>query len=85
MPSGDVTLSLEKIEHIGIKNIADLKTYNMSRVGNRVMHIMEFNDGGALEVTLLFVGPRAAKIEVFRGNKLALQRLGNDIIVGQMT
>jgi hypothetical protein len=83
-PEGDVTLNLERLEHVGIKNIGDLKNYTMSRIGNRVMHLMEFADGGTLEVTLLFVAPNAARLEVFRGNRIALRRVGNDIIVGQM-
>ena len=83
-PSGELFLNMDRIGHIGIKNIADLKTYNMNRVGNRLMHVMEFANGGTLEVTLLIVAPGAAKIEVFKGCKIALQRVGDDLIVGEM-
>ena len=82
--SGDLFLSLDSIGHIGIKNIADLKTYNMSRMGNRLMHVMEFANGGTLEVTLLLVAPGTAKVEIFKGHKIALQCVGDDLIIGEM-
>jgi hypothetical protein len=46
---------------------------------------MEFANGGNLEVTLLIIAPGIAKVEVFRGHKIALRRIGDDLIVGQMT
>ena len=82
--SGDLFLSMDKIGHIGIKNIADLKAYNMSRVGNRLMHVMEFANGGTLEVTLLVVAPGTARVEVFKGHKIALQYVDEDLIVGEL-
>jgi hypothetical protein len=74
---------MDRLEHIGLKNIADLKSYNMSRVGNRLMHLMEFANGGTLEVTFLIVGPNTAKVEVFKGQNISLQRSGNDLTIGQ--
>src|SRR5262249_42515845 len=82
--SGDVYLKMDRLENIGLKNIGDLASYNMNRVGNRVMHHIEFANGGTLEVTLLIVGPNAAQVEVFKGQNLSLQRVGNDLIVGEM-
>ena len=83
-PSGDVALRIDRLEHIGLKNIADLKSYNMSRVGNRIMHLMEFANDGTLELTLLLVGSNSARIEVFKGQHVSLERVGNDLLVGQM-
>jgi hypothetical protein len=82
--SGDLLLSTDRIGHIGIRNIADLKAYNMSRVGNRLMHVIEFSNGGTLEVTLLVVAPGTAKVEIFKGHKIALQYVDDDLIVGEM-
>ena len=67
--TGEMDIRLGKVRYIGIENIADLKTYNMNRMGNRVMHIMEFNNGGSCEVTYLAAGPNAGKLEVFRTTK----------------
>jgi len=84
-PAGDIYLKMDSIRGIGLQNIADLASHNLSRVGNRLMHIVEFANGGNLEVTLLIIAPGIAKVEVFRGHKIALRRIGDDLIVGQMT
>jgi hypothetical protein len=81
--TGEMDIHLGKVRYIGIENIADLKTYNMSRMGNRVMHIMEFNDGGSCEVTYLVAGPNAGKLEVFRTNKARVSLEASGAIVGQ--
>jgi hypothetical protein len=73
---------MDRLERIGLKNIADLKSYNMSRVGNRLMHLIEFANGGTLEVTLLILDSNSARVEIFKGQKISLQRAGNDLIVG---
>jgi hypothetical protein len=82
--SGDVALRMGRFERIDLKNIADLKSYNMGRIGNRLMHLMEFANGGTLEVTLLIVGPNSVQVESFRDQNISLYRAGNDLFVGPM-
>jgi hypothetical protein len=81
--TGEMDIRLGKVRYIGIENIADLKTYNMSRMGNRVMHIMEFNNGGSCEVTYLAAGSNAGKLEVFRTTRARVTLEESDAIVGQ--
>src|SRR5262249_2177339 len=83
--SGETYLGMDRFENIGLKNIGDLKAYSMSRVGNRLMHVMQFANGGMLEVTLHIVGPNTARIEVFKAHNVSLQRVGTDLIVGHAT
>lgn len=64
-----ISVDLGKIKSIGIENILDLKAYNMSREGDRIMHVLEFSDGGTCEVTYLVTG----KLEVFNGHRLSVQ------------
>ena len=71
------------VDNIGLRNIADLRAHHISRVGNRIMHIMEFHDGGTCEVTFVLVGDNRAKVELFQGNHVGLSRVGNDIVISQ--
>ena len=75
---------MRTIERIGLKNIDDLKSHTMSRVGNRLMHLMEFSNGGTLELTLLIVGLSSTQIEIFRGQRISLHRVEDDLFVGAM-
>ncbi len=79
-PKGEIKVNLAAIKSVGIKNITDLKTYHKSQYGNRVMHIMEFNDGGTCELTYLTDGT----LEVFRGDKISVQVTdGQHVVIGQ--
>ena len=75
---------MRTIERIDLKNIGDLKSHTMNRVGNRPMHLMEFANGGTLELTLLIVGLNSTQIESFRGQTISLHRVENDLFVGAM-
>jgi hypothetical protein len=80
-PDGSVALDVGTIKRIGIKNIGDLKTYVKSRVGDRVMHIFEFEDGGTCEVTYLTSGT----LELFTGQAIETEADDDgNIIIGQI-
>jgi hypothetical protein len=70
-----------QIKSIGIRSILDLKSYHKSQVDDRVMHIIEFNDGGTCEVTYLTNG----KLDLFHGTKIRthLNPQEGAIVVGQ--
>lgn len=79
-----LTINLEAIESVGIKNILDLKAYNMSRDGDRVMHIFEFHDGGHCELTFSYIGLDTGKLEVFRAHRACVDISGGtQITIGK--
>lgn len=82
LSSDGVHVDFGTIKSIGIKNIFDLKSYHKSQVGDRIMHIIEFNDGGTCEVTYLINGT----LELFEGTQIQFQLdPGNAaIIIGQV-
>jgi hypothetical protein len=78
------TVSLEGVDHIGVSNILDIRTYSIRRVGDRIQHLLEFNDGGRLELKVAMTMPKAATLVVLRGERVAVQRVGNGLFVGQI-
>lgn len=80
---GSFRLNFETIGSIGIDNIIDLKSHSISRIGNRVMHLIEFNAGGTCEVTFLITSPTNARLELFQGTGIAVRGDGTTVYIRQ--
>jgi hypothetical protein len=79
-PDGSVTADLGQIKRVGILNIFNLKSYARSQVDDRIMHVIEFDDGGTCEITYLTDG----KLEVFHGQHIQATLDDNGtVIIGQ--
>jgi hypothetical protein len=84
-PNGDVVLEPSRIGKVSLEHIIDLKSYSISRVRDRIMHVMEFQDGGTCEITYLLKPDGTALLEVFQGNRVKTKICPNDhIVIGSL-
>jgi hypothetical protein len=80
---GSFRLDFESVGSIGIDNIVELKSHSISRVGNRVMHLIEFNAGATCEVTFLITSPTSAKLELFQGTGISVRGDSSTVYIRQ--
>src|SRR5947199_9146041 len=66
---GSVTVDPDKVKSIGIKNITELRNYARSELNGQIMHLFEFEGGGACEITYL----RNGNVEFFSGRGIDIQ------------
>jgi hypothetical protein len=66
---GSVTIDLDQVKTIGIKNITELRNYARSELNGQILHLFEFEGGGACEITYLKNG----NIEFFSGRGIDIQ------------
>jgi hypothetical protein len=48
---GNVTLNMENIQSVGIKNITELKSYKITNRKNAITHVFSFLDGAIGEIS----------------------------------
>jgi len=80
-PDRSITLNIKQIKNIGVQNIAHLNTYAKSQIGDRIMRVFEFEDGGTCEVTYLASGD----LEFFSGRSIQVQADDDgNVMIGQL-
>jgi hypothetical protein len=80
-PNGDVVLEPGQLGKISLEHILDLKSYSISRMQGRVMHVMEFIDGGTCEITYVLAADGTALLEVFQGSRIKTKICPDDRVV----
>lgn len=68
-PNGSVTTTLKgEIKAIALENIVHVKSYRLMRVDDFIVHNIEFNDGGTVDLRYTATG----KLVEFSGNQIGL-------------
>jgi hypothetical protein len=80
-PDGDLAFEPLGVRKISIDHVADLKSYSISRVHERIMHVMEFQNGGMCEITYVLQQDGAALLEMLYGSQVVMKLFPDNHVV----
>ena len=78
-----INIDMSQITAIGLSNLFFVKSYGISVVDGRTMHLIEFHDGGRFELTYIAGPSGELKLDKCSGDQVTGGLSGSTLMIGQ--